>query len=94
MDGNPLDICSIVSYLALQKLRIPKTELTIGKGQLSQVLQDFEVISDISQSILYDFSYSPLIITVSKVIFLYFLFLSYRLCERIDWKITSGRCNE
>eukprot|EP01040_Poterioochromonas_malhamensis_P002141 gene2141-2282_t len=67
LDGPALDVCSIAAYVAFQKLRIPEFELTIGRNELSEVLQDFEVISDISKSKFYDFSAIPIIVTISKI---------------------------
>lgn len=67
LDGQALDLCSIASYVAFQKLRIPAFELTIGRNELSEVLQDFEIVSDISKSKFFDFSQSPIVVTISKV---------------------------
>jgi exosome complex RNA-binding protein Rrp42 (RNase PH superfamily) len=74
MDGNPIDACSFASYIALQKLRIPKTELTIAKNQISQHLQDFEIISDYSAVLIMDFANIPIFMTVAKVMDAPFLF--------------------
>jgi exosome complex RNA-binding protein Rrp42 (RNase PH superfamily) len=77
MDGNPIDACSFASYIALQKLRIPKTELTIGKNQISQHLQDFEIISDYSAVLILDFANIPIFMTVAKVMEYFFFFFSH-----------------
>jgi exosome complex RNA-binding protein Rrp42 (RNase PH superfamily) len=67
MDGNPLDVCSMASYVAMQKLKIPKTIQTIGKNSLSQVLWDFDIVSDPSEAVTYNFRNIPIIVSIAKI---------------------------
>jgi exosome complex RNA-binding protein Rrp42 (RNase PH superfamily) len=98
MDGNPIDACSFASYIALQKLRIPKTELTIGKNQISQHLQDFEIISDYSAVLILEFANIPIFMTVAKVmecsfqsfhvVNIFFPSFNFRLAKVLFWTLS------
>ena len=63
-DGDPLDVCSIASYLALGGTRVPRTELSLGeKGEPD----DFAITGDLYDSDLLDVSNLPLAVSLSKV---------------------------
>ena len=79
----------MAAYLALQKLRIPQTELTIGKNQITQELEEFEIVPDFSKTLALDFSQIPILVSITKVellfmkIIFFFIFL-------LDWKIFTS----
>lgn len=64
MDGDPLDICSIASYVALHCTKIPKIYLSLGE---SGKPEDFEISGDLSDSTQLDVSRVPILITLSKI---------------------------
>ena len=59
LDGNPIDICSLASLIALQCTKIPKIELCLD--------DDFTISNDLTDSIKVDMSNIPIIISISKI---------------------------
>ena len=75
MDGDPLDACSIATYVALNCTKIPKVEIFLGE---SGSPEDFEVNGDLGEALSLKASNIPICISSSKVCnYLHFLNLYY-----------------
>lgn len=64
MDGDPLETCSIASFLALSCAKVPLVETSIGESGL---MEDFEVLGDLSEGTILPSAGIPIFITVVKV---------------------------
>ena len=64
LDGDPLDICSIASYVALKSTIVPKTELILGG---SGSAEDFQICGDIASALPLKIQNIPICITVVKI---------------------------
>ena len=63
-DGDPLDACSLASFVALQSCKVPRVELFTGEtGQLD----DFDIFADLADSLLLDVTGVPIIVTAYQV---------------------------
>lgn len=65
MDGDPLDACSIATYIALNCTKIPKIEVYVGE---SGIPEDFEVTGDLGEAILLNARDLPICVSSCKVI--------------------------
>lgn len=63
-DGDPIDGCSIATYVALNCTKIPKIEIFLGE---SGKPEDFEVIGDLGESLTLNAKDVPICISSSKV---------------------------
>jgi 3' exoribonuclease family, domain 1 len=63
-DGDPLDACSIATYVALNCTKIPKVELFAGE---SGQPEDFEVCGDIGEAVPIEAANVPICVTSCKV---------------------------
>ena len=64
MDGDPLDACSIATYVALNCTKIPKVEIFVGE---SGNPEDFEVNGDLGHALSLKAFDIPICISSSKV---------------------------
>ena len=64
MDGDPLDACSIATYVALNCTKIPKVEIFLGE---SGSPEDFEVNGDLGEALSLQARNIPICISSSKV---------------------------
>ncbi len=64
MDGDPLDVCSIAAFVALNCTKIPKVELCAGA---SGAMETFEVCGDLGDGTSIKTDNVPLCITMVKV---------------------------
>ncbi len=64
LDGDPLDICSIASYVALKCTRVPKVELILGG---TGAAEDFQICSDTASAVPLKIRDMPICITVVKM---------------------------
>ena len=64
LDGDPLDICSIATFIALKSTRIPKIETIIGESGRPD---DFQVCGDIDIALPLQTNDIPICITIVKV---------------------------
>jgi exosome complex RNA-binding protein Rrp42 (RNase PH superfamily) len=70
MDGDPLDACSIATYIALNCTKIPKIEVYVGE---SGNPEDFEVTGDLGEAILLNARDIPICVSSCKVIYYEFV---------------------
>jgi exosome complex RNA-binding protein Rrp42 (RNase PH superfamily) len=63
-DGNPLDACSVASYLSLQCCKIPKVDLFEGDGGN---VEDFDVSGDLADSHYFDVRTVPILMSAYKL---------------------------
>lgn len=63
-DGNPIDVCSIATYVALACTTIPATEAIPGE---SGQMEDFDVSGDVSDGVPVAVAAVPLVVTIAKV---------------------------
>lgn len=84
IDGNPLDVCSIAIYVALQTTLVPKTLPKTSAGvAATKEYTSFDVVGNIEDAIPIDFQRIPIVISVvqvwmkqcvdSKVVLMYWL---------------------
>lgn len=66
MDGNPLDVCSIATYVAFQCCQVPKINLFAGE---SGNAEDFEISGDLSDATFMNIARIPILVTVLKVLY-------------------------
>ena len=103
MDGDPLDACSIATYVALNCTKIPKVEIFLGE---SGSPEDFEVNGDLGEALSLQALNIPICISSSKVTnlkprtsFPFFIlaaiYVSYSSIQFavIDWILISIRCH-
>jgi exosome complex RNA-binding protein Rrp42 (RNase PH superfamily) len=64
LDGDPLDVCSVAAYIALQSTRIPKIDTIIGESGRPD---DFQVCGDLASSKALQINHIPIYITVVKI---------------------------
>eukprot|EP00605_Chrysophyceae_sp_TOSAG23-4_P000026 GSChrysophyteH1.ASY1.ANO1.26.1 assembled CDS len=64
LDGDPFDVCSIATYLALQSTRVPRVDVVIGE---SGKPDDFQICGDIEEAHPLPINSIPLCITIAKV---------------------------
>jgi exosome complex RNA-binding protein Rrp42 (RNase PH superfamily) len=64
MDGDPLDICSIAAYVALNCTKVPKVELCAGT---SGSMESFEVCGDLGDGYAINTDGVPVCVTMVKV---------------------------
>lgn len=64
MDGDPLDACSIATYVALNSTKIPKVDVFLGESGMPE---DFEVNGDLGESTLLKAKELPICVSSSKV---------------------------
>eukprot|EP01038_Epipyxis_sp_PR26KG_P005484 gene5484-7593_t len=64
MDGDPTDISSIASLVALDCLKVPKVELSVGE---SGTMEDFSISGDLSHSSRLKVNNVPVCVTLSKI---------------------------
>lgn len=68
IDGNPLDVCSIAIYVALQTTLIPKTlPKTTAGVTATKEYTSFDVVGNIEDAISIDFQRIPIVLSVVKV---------------------------
>jgi exosome complex RNA-binding protein Rrp42 (RNase PH superfamily) len=65
MDGDPLDACSIATYVALNCTKIPKVDIFLGESGLPE---DFEVNGDLGESTSLNAKELPICVSSSKVV--------------------------
>lgn len=64
MDGDPSDICSIATLVALRSCKVPKVEILIGEFGAEE---DFEISSDLADGLVINCCDVPICICVVKV---------------------------
>lgn len=63
MDGDPLDVCSIAAFVALNCAKVPEVQLR-GKAGLED---NFEIVGDMEKSKNLNCAHIPICITLAKV---------------------------
>lgn len=63
-DGDPLDACSIASFVALHCTKIPKVELSMGEYDK---FEDFEISGDLADAVPLKVGNLPITVTLSKI---------------------------
>lgn len=64
MDGDPTDVCSIATLVALKSCKIPKVELLTGDFG---ALEDFDISGDLADGVPINCNDAPICISVAKV---------------------------
>ena len=64
MDGDPLDMCSVAAFVALNCTKVPKVELCAGA---SGKMEAFEICGDLGDGVSIETDRVPICVTMVKV---------------------------